>query len=128
MAVLVTRLDRLARSSRELLNIVHAIGDRGAAFKSLADSWADTTTPHGKLMMTAGLGEFERESIRARTGEGRKRAKADLVRFGSKPKLSSHQRAQAIKLLDKCEPQRAVAKLLGVDQSTISWLAARAAA
>jgi DNA invertase Pin-like site-specific DNA recombinase len=40
--LLVTRLDRLARSTRDLLNIVHAIGKRGAAFKSLADSWADT--------------------------------------------------------------------------------------
>ncbi len=50
--LLVTRLDRLARSTRDLLNIVHAIGERGAAFKLLADAWADTTTPHGKLMLT----------------------------------------------------------------------------
>ncbi len=73
--LLVTRLDRLARSTRDLLNIVHAIGERGAAFKSLADAWADTTTPHGKLMLTilAGLAEFERSLISARTAAGRAR-------------------------------------------------------
>src|SRR6266436_5515617 len=59
--VIVTRLDRLARSTRDLLNILHAIGKAGATFKSLADSWADTTTPHGRLMVTilGGLAEFE---------------------------------------------------------------------
>jgi DNA invertase Pin-like site-specific DNA recombinase len=42
----VTRLDRLARSTRDLLNTLAAISERGAAFRSLADAWADTTTPH----------------------------------------------------------------------------------
>src|SRR5262249_33728766 len=76
--VVVTRLDRLARSTRDLLNILDAIAKAGATFKSLADAWADTTTPHGRLMLTVlgGLAEFERELIRARTGEGRARAKA----------------------------------------------------
>ena len=75
--LMVTRLDRLARSTRDLLNIVERISEAGAGFKSLADSWADTTTPHGKLMLTilGGLAEFERSLIRARTGEGRKRAR-----------------------------------------------------
>jgi DNA invertase Pin-like site-specific DNA recombinase len=70
---MVTRLDRLARSTRDLLNILHTLGERGIGFKSLADSWADTTTPHGRLLVTmlAGIAEFERELIRARTGEGR---------------------------------------------------------
>jgi DNA invertase Pin-like site-specific DNA recombinase len=73
--VLVTRLDRLARSTRDLLNVLAALSERGAAFRSLLDAWADTTTPHGRLMLTvlAGLAEFERELIRTRTGEGRAR-------------------------------------------------------
>jgi DNA invertase Pin-like site-specific DNA recombinase len=76
--LLVTRLDRLARSTRDLLNVLDAIAKAGAGFKSLADAWADTTTAHGRLMLTVlgGLAEFERELIRARTDEGRKRAQA----------------------------------------------------
>jgi DNA invertase Pin-like site-specific DNA recombinase len=75
--LVVTRLDRLARSTRDLLNILDTVAKAGAGFKSLADAWADTTTPHGKLMLTilAGLSEFERSLIRARTGDGRERAK-----------------------------------------------------
>src|SRR6476646_6503947 len=75
----VTRLDRLARSTRDLLNTVDEISKRGAGFRSLADAWADTTTPHGRLMLTVlgGLAEFERELIRActrsRTGQGTRR-------------------------------------------------------
>src|SRR5262245_45198881 len=82
--LMVTRLDRLARSTRDLLNILDMIGKAGAGFKSLADVWADTTTPHGRLMLTVlgGLAEFERELIRARTGDGRARAKAKGVKFG----------------------------------------------
>jgi DNA invertase Pin-like site-specific DNA recombinase len=76
--LVVTRLDRLARSTRDLLNILGTIAEKGAGFKSLRDAWADTTTPHGRLMLTVlgGLAEFERELIRTRTGEGRERAKA----------------------------------------------------
>ena len=74
--VLVTKLDRLARSTRDLLNTLAAIGEAGAGFRSLGDPWADTTTPHGKLMITVlgGLAEFERHLILARTNEGRQRA------------------------------------------------------
>src|SRR5882757_744521 len=76
--LVVNRLDRLARSTRDLLNLLGTIAERGAGFKSLRDTWADTTTPHGRLMLTVlgGLAEFERELIRTRTGEGRERAKA----------------------------------------------------
>src|SRR5262245_20406188 len=82
--LVVTRLDRLARSTRDLLNVIAAVLDRGAGFKSLKDTWADTTSAHGRLMLTVlgGLAEFERELIRARTGEGRKRAKERGVRVG----------------------------------------------
>jgi DNA invertase Pin-like site-specific DNA recombinase len=90
--LVVTRLDRLARSTRDLLNVLDELAKRGAGFRSLKDSWADTTTPHGKLMVTVlgGLAEFERELIRARTGEGRKRAKESGVRFGRPHKLTPH--------------------------------------
>ena len=74
--LLVTKLDRLARSTRDLLNTLACIGDKGASFKSLGDPWADTTTPHGKLMITVlGVAEFERHLILTRTNEGRERAK-----------------------------------------------------
>jgi len=88
--LMVTRLDRLARSTRDLLNTLAAIADRKAGFRSLADTWADTTTPCGRLMLTmlGGLAEFEKELIRARTAEGRERAMARGVRLGRKPKLT----------------------------------------
>jgi DNA invertase Pin-like site-specific DNA recombinase len=88
--IMVTRLDRLARSTRDLLNTLAAIADRKAGFRSLGDTWADTTTAHGRLMLTVlgGLAEFERELIRARTSEGRARAVANGVKLGRKPKLT----------------------------------------
>ena len=57
-AVIVTRLDRLARSTRDLLNILDKIAKAGATFKSLGDAWADTSTAHGRLMLTV-LGGLE---------------------------------------------------------------------
>src|SRR5881394_1614355 len=88
--LIVTRLDRLARSTWDLLNTLDDIAKRGAGFKSLADTWADTTTPHGRLMLTVlgGLAESERELILARTSDGRVRAKARGVRFGRPPALT----------------------------------------
>ena len=128
--LLVTKLDRLARSTLDLLRIVERIGKSGAAFKSLGDVWADTTTPHGRLMMTvlAGIAEFERELILQRTGDGRARAKAEGRKFGRKPKLTPHQQRKALARLDAGEPTRAVARTFNVDHSTISRLATRAAA
>jgi DNA invertase Pin-like site-specific DNA recombinase len=122
--LIVTRLDRLARSTRDLLNVLHEVGKCGAAFKSLADAWADTTTPHGRLMVTVlgGLAEFERSLIKARTDVGIKRAREAGIRFGRPPKLTRHQQEHALKLLDAGEPQSAVARALNVDQSTISRL------
>src|SRR5258705_8000438 len=101
----VTRLDRLARSTRDLLNTLAAITAKKAGFKSLGDTWADTTTSHGRLMLTVlgGLAEFERDLIRARTGEGRARAVARGQRMGRPPKLTAHQQKEAIKLRDQGE-------------------------
>jgi DNA invertase Pin-like site-specific DNA recombinase len=88
--LLVTRLDRLARSTRDLLNVLATVSERGAGFRSLADPMIDTTSPHGKLILAvlAALAEFERSMILARTSEGRTRAQARGIRFGRKPKLS----------------------------------------
>jgi DNA invertase Pin-like site-specific DNA recombinase len=76
--LVVTRLDRLARSNRDLLNVIDTVSKRGAGFRSLKDAWADTTSAHGRLMLTVlgALAEFERELIRARTGEGERRSVA----------------------------------------------------
>jgi DNA invertase Pin-like site-specific DNA recombinase len=65
--LMVTRLDRLARWTRDLLNTLAAITDKKAGFRSLGDTWADTTTAHGRLMLTVlgGLAEFEGDLIRA---------------------------------------------------------------
>ena len=119
---MVTRLDRLARSTRDLLNTLAAIADRKAGFRSLGDAWADTTTSHGRLMLTVlgGLAEFERDLIRARTGEGRERAKARGVKMGRKPKLTPHQQREAIKRRESGEPMRDIARSYNVHNSTIS--------
>jgi DNA invertase Pin-like site-specific DNA recombinase len=122
--LIVTRLDRLARSTRDLLNILDTIAKAGAGFRSLADTWADTTTAHGRLMLTVlgGLAEFERELILARTNDGRKRAKARGVRFGRPRKLTVHQRQEAMQRLAAGETQADVARTFAVDATTIGRL------
>src|SRR4029453_12925265 len=124
--LIVTRLDRLARSTRDLLNILDDIAKRGAGFKSLHDAWADTTSAHGRLMVTilAGLAEFERELILAPTSDGRARAKARGVRFGRPAALTPHQRAEALQRLANGEVQAELARSYGVSQATISRLQA----
>jgi DNA invertase Pin-like site-specific DNA recombinase len=122
--LMVTRLDRLGRSTRDLLNILDTIGKAGAGFKSLSEAWADTTTAHGRLMLTilGGLAEFERELILARTGDGRTRAKARGVKFGRPPALTAHQRQEAIQRLTEGATQADLARTYGVSQATISRL------
>jgi DNA invertase Pin-like site-specific DNA recombinase len=122
--LLVTRLDRLARSTRDLLNVLDTVAKKGAGFRSIADAWADTTTPHGRLMLTVlgGLAEFERELIRARTDEGRKRAQARGVKFGRKQKLTPHQIAEAIARRAAGESLTDIARSYNVSHSTISRL------
>jgi DNA invertase Pin-like site-specific DNA recombinase len=122
--LVVTRLDRLARSTRDLLNVIDAVSKRGAGFRSLKDAWADTTSPHGRLMLTVlgGLAEFERELIRSRTGEGRKGAQERGVRFGRPRKLTPHQRQEAIARLHAGETQADIARSYAVDATTIRRL------
>jgi DNA invertase Pin-like site-specific DNA recombinase len=109
-ALTVTRLDRLARSTHDLLNTLAKVAAKGARFRSLHDTWADTTTAHGRLMVTVlgGLAEFEGELIRARTGEGRKRAKERGVHMGRRPKLTPIRKRMRWKLLRTARPLRQI--------------------
>ena len=122
--LVVCKLDRLARSTRDLLNTLATIGERGATFKSLDDPWADTTTAHGRLMLTVlgGLAEFERHLILSRTAEGRTRAQANGVRFGRKRALSAFQQAEALWRRAAGETLTSIAQLFGVSHMTIARL------
>jgi len=122
--LLVTRLDRLARSSKDLLNTLDAVTKRGAGFKSIGDPMIDTTSPHGKLIIAVlgALAEFERSMILNRCHEGRVRAMAKGVPFGRKPKLTSHQMQEALARREAGEPQTAIARSYNVHQSTIARL------
>ena len=124
--VIVCRLDRLARSTRDLLNLLDQISERGATFRSLKDAWADTSTMHGRLLITVlgGIAQFERELIRERTSEGRTRAMARGVRFGRPRKLTPHQRREILERIAAGEIQADLARTYNVGEATISRLAA----
>ena len=120
--VTVTRLDRLARSTRDLLDIAERIQEAGAGLRSLAEPWADTTTPAGRMVLTvfAGIAEFERSLIIDRTRSGREAAKARGVKFGPKLTLSAAQIAHARELIDQeGRTVKEAAALLGVHRSTL---------
>jgi len=125
-AVIVTRLDRLARSSLDLLHTIDRISKAGASFRSLADAWCDTTTPHGKLTLTvlAGLAEFERSLIMARTQAGIERARALGVIFGRRAKLNPRQRRMMAERYAKGETMAKLAEEFGVSEPTV-WRALR---
>jgi DNA invertase Pin-like site-specific DNA recombinase len=122
--LLVTRLDRLARSTRDLLNVLAAVADKAAGFRSIADPMIDTTSPHGKLILAVlgALSEFERSMILARTSEGRKRAQARGIKFGRKPKLSAFQIAEALSRRAAGEALTEIGRSYNVSHSTISRL------
>ena len=129
--LIVTRLDRLARSTRDLLDVIAAIAERGATFKSLGDQWADTTTPRGRLMLPVlgGLAAFERELIVARTSEGRARAKTQGRHIGRPAKLTPRQQAQDLAdLATGMVTQADLARRHNVSESTISRTVAKAEA
>jgi DNA invertase Pin-like site-specific DNA recombinase len=123
--VLVTKLDRLGRSTRELLELIERIGEAGAAFRSLGDPLFDTTSSQGRLVATllAAIAAFERDLIIERTSDGRKRALRDGVKFGRKPKLSEYQRQEAMQRRAGGETLASIARSYGVDVSMISRLA-----
>jgi DNA invertase Pin-like site-specific DNA recombinase len=123
--VMVTRFDGPPRSTRDLLNTLAAITGEKAAFKCIGDTSADTTTAHGRLILTVlgGLAEFERGLIRTRTGEGRERSKARGIKLGCKPKMTEHQKREAIRRRDsEGEPMREIARSYNVSHSTTSRL------
>jgi DNA invertase Pin-like site-specific DNA recombinase len=124
--VIVTRLDRLARSSRDLLNLIHDINTAGASFRSIADPWCDTTTPHGKLILTVlgGLADFERSLIMARTQAGIARARELGVTFGRPVRLNSRQKGMIAERYARGETMAALAADFGVGDATI-WRALR---
>lgn len=119
--VVVTRLDRLARSTRDLLDIAERLNEAGAGLRSLAEPWADTTSPAGRMVLTVfgGIAEFERELIHQRTSSGRVAAKARGVKFGRKPKLTPEQVALGSRLVGEGTSVRDAAKLLKCHHATL---------
>ncbi len=123
--LVVWKLDRLARSTRDLLEIAETIRTLGASFRSLSEPWADTTSHAGKMIMTifAGIAEFERDLIRERTSAGRSAAQERGVRFGRPPKLNEEQLTLAHRLLQEGKAVRDVARAFKVHRTTIYRMA-----
>lgn len=119
--VMVTRLDRLARSTLDLLSIANRLNEAGAGLRSLAEPWLDTTSPAGQMIMTifAGIATFERSLIIDRTRAGREAAQLKGVKFGPKPTLSEAQIEHAGLLVDQGKSIAEIAALLGVHRSTL---------
>ena len=119
--VIVTRLDRLARSTRDLLEFAERLRGVDAGLRSLAEPWANTTSPAGRTVLTvfAGIAEFERALILSRTSAGRAAAMQRGVRFGRRPKLDADQVALAHRLVTEGTPVRAAARMLNVHVATL---------
>ncbi len=125
--LIVTRLDRLTRSTLGLLKILGETIDAGAGFRSLAEAWADippTRASHRLAGLLDGLARFDREILQTRTREGRERAAARGATLGRKPSLTPRQQRDAIARRRKGETLTAIAESLGVSHSTISRLTA----
>lgn len=119
--LLVTRIDRLARSTRDLLNIVHDVKKAGACFRSLAEPWADTSSELAEFMLTilGAAAKLERATILARTAEGRARARARGVRLGRPPRLKPTQQAEALAMLVAGRPAGEVREIFDVSPQTL---------
>jgi DNA invertase Pin-like site-specific DNA recombinase len=126
--IIVTKIDRFARSTLDLLTMLKDLEARGVGFRSLGEPQIDTTSAHGELMLTmlGAIATFERKLIRQRCAEGLARAKAEGRPLGRKHALDPHQRREAKAMLESGRTQRDVARLLGVGQATIARLAAGA--
>ena len=124
--VVVTKLDRVARSARDLLNIVHNIKDLGCGFVSLGDSWCDTTNEMGRFMLTvmSGIAELERDLIRKRCQAGIERAKANGKQFGRTPVLDASQRKRIAERYASGETMAELAREYDCGEATI-WRALR---
>ena len=119
--LVVTRLDRLARSTSELLAIAERITEKQAGLQSLDEPWADTTSPSGRMILTvfAGIAEFERHLIRSRTDDGRRAAMARGVTFGRPRKMRHDQQALARELVGEGKSISEVARTFNVHPATI---------
>ena len=122
--VVVTRIDRLARSTFDLFAIVKQIADAGGCFRSMAEPWADTGTSTGRLMLAVlgGLADVERDLIRTRTAEGRSRAKARGEHMGRPPALTPQQQAEARQRRAEGATLKELARSYDVSPATISRL------
>lgn len=119
--VVVVRLDRLVRSSRDLANIMHDLTEMEVGFVSLREGWCDTTTKFGRLLTTimGGVNQFERELIRERCEEGIERAKALGTRFGRRNALDPSQRRKVAQKHASGATVRALAAEYEVGVATI---------
>ena len=122
--VVITKLDRLARSTAELLRITEVLNEKNAGMQSLDEPWADTTTPAGKMIMTVfgGIAKFERSLILSRTQEGREAAMARGIAFGRPSKLREDQKEVVCNLIKNGRSISAVARTFNVHPSTINHL------
>ena len=121
----MSKLDRLARSTRNLLETMELIREAGGKFRSLSEPWADTTTHAGKMIMTifAGIAEFERDLIGERTSAGREAAQKRGVRFGRPRKLTLDQSELARRLVLEGKAVSDIARTFNVHSATIYRLA-----
>ncbi|MFT8517790.1 MAG: recombinase family protein [Acetobacter persici] len=124
-SVVVTRLDRLARSTFDLFSIVKTITDKKAQFYSLAEPWTDTSTSTGRLMLAVlgGLADVERDLIRTRTAEGRARAMEQGKRMGRPRQITDAQRQEITSRRQKGDTLKSVATAFGISESTVSRIA-----
>ncbi len=123
--VITPAVDRLSRDATDLLVIARDMQRAGAGLRSIAEPVVDTTSDFAELVL-AMLGvaaKLERRRITERTARGRADAKAKGVKFGRKPKLTAHQRREALERIEAGETQRSVARSYNVSQATISRLA-----
>lgn len=121
--LLATKLDRIARSTQDFLNIVDRIAKQGAFIRLLDQPLIDTTKtdPIAKAMMQliAVFAELERSMIVERTNEGRQRAMSKGIKFGPKFKLNPTQLEEAKRLSAQGKSQTQIGELLGVNYRTI---------
>jgi DNA invertase Pin-like site-specific DNA recombinase len=121
--VVVTKLDRLARSSRDLHNILHEMKGLSCDFVSLGESWCDTTTDVGRLMLTimGGIAEFERSLIRGRTNAGIERARRQGKKFGRPARLDDGQKRKIAEFYAAGKTIPELAEEYGCGAGTIWW-------
>ncbi len=126
-SIVVTRIDRLARSTFDLFAIVKNITDKKAQFYSLAEPWTDTSTSTGRLMLAVlgGLADVERDLIRIRTSEGRARAIAQGKKMGRPRRITNSQRMEIVQKRKNGETLDQIAKSFGISSGTVSRIASQ---